>query len=121
MPRPASRGMTTVECLVALLVLALGALGGSGVALLTWRNLRAARADALAALHARDRLDLLIRASRDPRLCFTLGGGTAFHPDGVTERWQLVPTSRGWLVTLELTRGTPPRVDTLRTRIGCGA
>jgi len=121
MPGRGAQGMATLECLVAIVVLALGVLGASATGLLTLRSLREARLDAHAAIHARNRLELLVRKGRDPNLCFTLGGGTATHTDGVTERWQTGPTDRGFRVTLELSRGVPPRVDTLTTRIWCGA
>ncbi|HXG43568.1 MAG TPA: hypothetical protein VNJ71_02305 [Gemmatimonadales bacterium] len=121
MPGRAAEGMATLECLIAVVVLALGVLGGSGTALLTLRSLREARLDSHAAIHARNRLELLVRQSRDPGLCFSLGGGTASHGDGVSERWQMTPTGHGFRVTLELSRGLPPRVDTLSTRIRCGA
>jgi Tfp pilus assembly protein PilV len=122
MSRLENSGLSTIECLVALVVLMAGLTGATAAGLLAIRAAREAEIRMRVALHARDRLEWLAGRATDLRGCQALTDSSAGHLDEVTERWTLAPAPRGWWVTLALdwAGGFRRHSDTIRTRLLCG-
>ena len=115
-------GFSTVESLVALVVLMIGVAGAGASSVLAIRVAHRAHLRSRLALYAEDRLEWLERQSRDPLTCQALADSSLTHPEGILEHWGVVAAPRGWLVTLSLSAPSRPtwENDTLRTRLACG-
>jgi hypothetical protein len=117
-----TRGLTTLECLVALMVFCAGALGASATMALALRaqteGARAAAAGRLASATF-DRLRGQIRGPQGG--CLPLAPGQATGDHGVSVSWQLVPVAGGRLVQLVFSHPAlpAPRSDTAWSFVGC--
>lgn len=117
-----NRGVSTVECLVALTMLAVGALGAAGMSAYALRTVvegnRAARAARLLAAQT-GRLRLGVRQSGGS--CLALSGGLVSGSDGEQVQWLVGPSLGGrdlnFLVTFPTVRGQ--HIDTATGFVAC--
>jgi len=96
-------GFTTIECLVALIVFAIGVLGAAGTMALAWRAEVAGERAALAARLGGSVLDSLRGAvAADGGRCDQLVGGESDGPRGIRAAWALIPSAAGRETILRL-------------------
>lgn len=121
------RGMTIVETLVAIVILAIGLLMLAGGSLVVTRNLTSSRLDMLANARAEAQLDELraIAASTVPR-CISADFATSAAPltDGpITWSWRVEAGGADRRVMVRTLYSLPGgrgfEVDTLKAVIGC--
>lgn len=98
------RGFSTVECLVALVILSIGALGAAATSAYALRTVgegnRAVRAARLLAAQT-GQLRLKVRQASGS--CLLLTGGLALGPHGERLTWQVGPAQGGRQLTLVVT------------------
>ncbi|HEV8456276.1 MAG TPA: type II secretion system protein [Gemmatimonadales bacterium] len=121
-------GMTIVEILVAIVVLAIGLLALAGGSLVVTRNLTGGRMAMVASARADAQLDeLRAIAASTPVRCTSANFANSAGPqtiDGVTLAWRIVPNAgaeRHVYIRTQyaLPGGRGSKVDTLRAVIGC--
>lgn len=97
-----SAGFSTIECLIALVILSLGVLGSAGTMGLAVRSVHAgAAASAAARLVTSIRDSLALEAGVG---CDRVGPGSAQGPTAVRADWRAAATSGGTNVELTVTR-----------------
>jgi Tfp pilus assembly protein PilV len=103
MTRDARRGITTVECLMALMVFTVGVLGAAGALSLAIRVEMAGANQARAARWTGNVLDSL-RADRDQAAgsCAPISSGWLSQPRGLSGQLVSVPVAGGRVVELAL-------------------
>jgi type II secretory pathway pseudopilin PulG len=115
-------GFSTVEVLVALIVLSVGLLGTLATAAVTTRLIAEARARDRATLIAAARLESERAIAAAVGGCAALAGGTRSLPGRIQEGWSM--TGVGPLRQLEVIVTLPThrgfRSDTVRTVLRCG-
>jgi prepilin-type N-terminal cleavage/methylation domain-containing protein len=117
-----SSGFTIIEILVAVLVIGVGLIALTGSSAAVTRMLGTSRRTSFATQVAERRLEQLrLTARRSAAACLTLPSGSASHPQGMTERWEVVPRSRVVLVRVVTSwpAGRGPGTDTVATAIVC--
>jgi len=117
-----SSGFTIIEILVAVLVLGVGLIALTGSSAAVTRMLRASRRTSFAAQAAERRLEQLRLTARSSALgCLSLASGTQIYPQGMTERWEVVPGPGAVLVRVVTTWpvGRGASTDTVATAIAC--
>jgi Tfp pilus assembly protein PilV len=115
--RPGRAGISIVEVLVALVLLAVGLLGIAGNGAIAMRAAVAAARERRAAQRAADRVALL-RAQG----CAAARSGAAVDPAAaLTERWTVSPAANAVALDVEVRWRAPagPRALTLRSGILC--
>lgn len=115
-------GFTTVECLVALIVFAVGVLGTAGAMALAWRAETAGERAALAARLGGSLLDSLRGVVvADGGRCDGLSGGGSDGPRGIRATWSVVPSAAGreTILTLSFRSLAGTATDTAWTFIPC--
>ncbi len=113
-------GLTTIECLIALVVFTLGILGAVATTALALR-LQALGDRAVAASRLSGNvLDSLksVLAERGGG-CDAIGGGTTTLPLGVLATWRVAPESGGLGITLSLKQGARPVTESVWTFTPC--
>jgi hypothetical protein len=115
-------GLTTVECLVALMVFTVGVLGAAATTALALRAEAAGERAATAARLAGTVLDSL-RGAVDAQggRCFGVASGSAMGSHGTAARWVVSPAGGGREVNLVLSFSSMGRVsaETAWTFIPC--
>lgn len=119
---PKSAGFSTIECLVALVILAVGILGSAGTMGLAVRSVHAGAAASNAArlvLSVRDSLAAQVRLSGGR--CGGLTAGGARGPHDVGALWQVSTAAGGATVELTVTRPSlrGRATDTLNAFLPC--
>ena len=117
-----TRGFSTVECLVALIVFSLGALGAAGTAALGVRAFASGTHAALAVrLAGRGRRRAAARPPISQQSCAAISAGSLSGPSGETVNWTLTPADRGVDVTLALGYRIPVgrHADTIHAFLPC--
>jgi Tfp pilus assembly protein PilV len=103
--RPSQAGFSTIECLLALVILTIGILGSAGTMGLAVRAAHAGAAAATAArliVSLRDSLQSLVVASGGA--CSTLAGGSATAAHAVRATWVATVDPGGREIMLRVTR-----------------
>jgi len=105
-----NRGISIVECLVALTMLSIGALGAGGTAAYALRTVvEGNRAGRAARLLAAQTGQLRLRVRQAGGSCLALSGGQVSGPDGEQVRWQVSPRPGGqdlsFLISFPTVRG----------------
>ena len=128
MNRASERGMTLVEILVSIVILAIGLLVLAGGSVVVTRNLTSSRLAMLATARAEAKLDELraIGASTVPS-CGSANFASSVSPQTIgkiTLSWTIEPTTgaeRQVRVRTEylLPSGRGLKIDTLKAEIGC--
>jgi type II secretory pathway pseudopilin PulG len=115
----ARSGLTTVECLVALVVFSLGALGAAGTGALALRTAGEGWRASASARVAAARIDSL-RLARLP--CGVSRSGSRQLPGGIAEQWSAQAAGRGHVVVVVITRAAPrgPVRDSIESYLTCG-
>jgi hypothetical protein len=118
--RPSS-GFSTVECLVALMLFALGILGSAGTMAMAIRTVHAGAAAAAAARLVISLKDSLAAVIQEGGSCAPLGAGTASGPYAVEAAWRTSPAVGGSEIELTVTRPAlrGPVVDTIVSFVAC--
>ena len=116
------RGLTIVETLIAVVMLAIGVLALAGTGASVIRMLADGRRTAAAAQVAASRIEVLRRIARSTNPpCGALSGGSAPAPGTMLEAWAITSVGPARLVVATVTyrssRGL--RTDTVATAIGC--
>ena len=122
MVRDGGGGFTTVECLVALIVFAVGVLGAAGTMALAWRAEMAGERAALAARLGGSVLDSLRGVVvADGGRCDQLAGGVSDGPHGIRAAWAVLPSASGReaILTLSFRSLAVTATDTAWTFIPC--
>lgn len=117
-----SSGFTIIEILVALLVLGVGLIALTGSSAVVTRMLGESRRTSFATEAAERRLEQLRLTARSTGAgCLALSSGSASWPQGMTERWEVVPGPRAVLVRVVTAwpAGPGSHVDTVATAIAC--
>lgn len=117
----ATRGFSTIECLIALLVFSIGALGSVGTVALSLRTAQEGTAATAVARRAASVLDSLRAAVASPGApCSGVTAGAVTTTAGEV-RWQLAPATGGRLIDLQASYPTVRglRVDSLRGYLRC--
>jgi prepilin-type N-terminal cleavage/methylation domain-containing protein len=117
-----SSGFTIVEILVAVLVLGVGLIALAGSSAAVTRMLGASRRTTLAAQAAERRLEQLRLTARSSATgCLALASGTQAYPDGMAERWDIVPGAAAVLIRVVTTWpvGRGSSTDTVATAVAC--
>jgi Tfp pilus assembly protein PilV len=117
-----SSGFTNIEILVALLVLGVGLIALTGSSAVVTRMLGESRRAGFATQAAERRLDQLRLIARSSAAgCLALSSGSASWPQGMTERWEVVPGPGAALVRVVTAwpAGRSSHVDTVATAIAC--
>jgi prepilin-type N-terminal cleavage/methylation domain-containing protein len=117
-----SSGFTIIEILVAVLVMGVGLIALTGSSAAVTRMLGASRRTSLATQAAERRLEQLrLTARRSATGCLTLTSGSAAYPQGMTERWEVVPRPGVVLVRVVTSwpAGRGSSADTVATAIAC--
>ena len=122
MARNDTVGFTTIECLVALVVFAVGVLGAAGTMALAWRIEMAGERAAVAARIGGSLLDSLrgvVTAGEGH--CVGLSGGAQQGPHGTRAGWTTAPATGGLEVSLTLSFRSlaATSTDTVWTFIPC--
>jgi|SRR5690242_13733733 hypothetical protein len=100
-----SAGFSTIECLLALVIFAVGILGSAGTLGLAIRSVQAgaaAASTARLALSLRDSLAARVRAAGDD--CGVLAGGRSEAPHGVSASWRVTASGGGSRIELTVSR-----------------
>jgi prepilin-type N-terminal cleavage/methylation domain-containing protein len=117
-----SSGFTVIEILVALLVLGVGLITLTGSSAVATRMLGLSRRTGFATATAERRLEQLrLTARRSAAGCLALASGSASYPQGMSERWEVVPGPGAVLVRVVTAwpAGRGAQVDTVATAIAC--
>ena len=120
--RLGTSGLTTVECLVALLLATSGLLGAVGTVALSVRLEGRGSSAAAAARWSLAVLDSLQGvAGRAGGHCAAIGSGGSTGPRGASARWTVLPAGRGVALSLQLAYPTVtgPHVDSVLGFISC--
>ena len=117
-----TRGVSTIECLIALVVFTIGALGSVGTVALGLRTAAEGAAAASSARLAAGVLDSLrAEVESGGKQCSVVSAGSSHGPHQVESRWQLTALPGGQQVELlvhyRAARGD--HVDTLRDFLPC--
>jgi prepilin-type N-terminal cleavage/methylation domain-containing protein len=117
-----SSGFTIIEILVAVLVVGVGLMALTGSSAAVARMLGASRRTSFATQTAERRLEQLRLTARSSASgCLALVPGMQTYPQGMTERWEIVPGPGAVMVRVVTTwpvgRGTS--TDTVATAIAC--
>jgi hypothetical protein len=114
--------MSTVECLVALIVFSLGALGAAGTAALGVRAFATGTHAALVARLAGETVSGLRHQLRiGHQSCAAVSAGSLVGASGETVNWTLTPADRGVDITLALGYRIPvgQHTDTIHGFLPC--
>lgn len=117
-----SSGFTVIEILVAVLVIGVGLVALTGSSAAVARMLGASRRTSFATQAAERRLEQLRRTARSSASgCLALAPGMQAYPQGMTERWEVVPGPGAVVVRVVTTWpvGRGSSTDTVATAIGC--
>jgi len=95
-------GLTTVECLVALGVFAIGTLGAAGTTAFALRTAEEGARAAAAARLASSSLDSLVGVASRSGGCAALAPGAGTGTEGAVARWAFRPAGAGMEVRLVL-------------------
>jgi len=117
-----SSGFTIIEILVAVLVLGVGLIALAGSSAAVTRMLGASRRTSFAAQAAERRLEQLRLTARSSASgCLSLASGAQAYPQGMTERWEVVPGPGAVLARVVTTWpvGRGASTDTVATAIAC--
>lgn len=105
--RLGTSGLTTVECVVALLLATCGLLGAVGTVALSIRLEGRGSRSAAAARWSLSVMDSLRgAAARSGGQCAAIGSGTSTGPRGASARWTARAAGRGVALSLQLTYPT---------------
>jgi prepilin-type N-terminal cleavage/methylation domain-containing protein len=117
-----SSGFTIIEILVAVMVLGVGLIALTGSSAAVTRMLGASRRTSFAAQAAERRLEQLRLTARSSASgCLALASGTQAYPQGMVERWEVVPGPGAVLVRVVTTWavGRGSSTDTVATALEC--
>jgi Tfp pilus assembly protein PilV len=119
---PRRAGFSTIECLIALVVLTIGILGSAGTMGLAVRAVHTGAAAATAArlvVSLRDSLESLVRATGGS--CAALAGGSSAGAHAVRATWRAAGGRGGQEIELTVTRFALRHgaADTVRMFIPC--
>jgi Tfp pilus assembly protein PilV len=120
--RCSSRGVSTVECLVALTLFSLGALGAAGTITLGIRTAATGTHLSSATRMAGEAFEAAQSQLRSGRQsCSVLRAGSRNGPGGETISWTVQPAVRGARLIIALTYATPTgqRTDTILGFLRC--